>query len=500
MTLEESRSALYALQKTLAAYHHALGLLFYDGATTAPRGTAGNRARTMAVLSEALYRIHTRPETAGLLEELNAYRAELTERERRMTDLLCKETDRLRHIPQAEYVAYRQLGVEANAVWREAKVRSDFAAFAPCLRKRFDASVRIAGYCAPEKDPYDYWLDSNEEGLDRAFCDAFFDAVRGRVVPLLQRVREKPLPDNAVLRGSFGPAEQERLAHRLMDLLGLDRDHVGLSTTEHPFTTSLGSHLDGRITTHYYREDFSYSMFSVIHEGGHALYNAGSDDSLAYTVLDGGVSMCVHESQSRFYENYLGRSRAFADYLFPVLREIFPDHLRPYGAEDFHRAVNRVEPTLIRTQADELTYCLHILVRYELEKAVMAGELGVADLPAEWNRLYREYLGVDVPDDRRGVLQDCHWADGYLGYFPSYALGNAYGAQFLRRMKETVDVEDCLRRGDLDPINAWNREHIWRHGRLYRPRDLFEKAAGGPFDPAVYTDYLERKFTALYNL
>ncbi len=500
MTLENARTALDNLQKTATAYHHALGLLFYDGATAAPRGTAANRARTTAVLTEELYRLNTRPETVALLEELNARRDELTHRERREVELLIKGVRKMQRIPLEEYVAFRRLGMEANAVWRQAKADNDFAAFAPYLQKRFEMSRRIAGYVAPEMDPYDYWLDDNEEGIDRALCDSFFDTVQQRIVPLLHRVMEKPQLPNDVIRGRFPAAQQALLSPKLMAILRLDPDHVGLATTEHPFTTSLGTHFDERITTHYYEEDYSYSMFSIIHEGGHALYNTGSDDALAGTVLDGGVSMCVHESQSRFYENYLGRSRAFCEYLFPTLQEIFSDHLKGRTAEEFYKAVNRAEPTLIRTQADELTYCLHILVRYELEKRAMAGELAVEDMPAEWNRLYKEYLGIDVPDDRRGILQDCHWADGYLGYFPSYALGNAYGAQFLRKMRQTVDVDGCLRRGDLGPINQWNREHIWRHGHLYRPAELFRNATGEGFDPTVYTDYLERKFTALYEL
>jgi carboxypeptidase Taq len=500
MTTEEAVQKLDRLQSTLSAYQHALGLLFYDGATAAPRGTAANRARTAGVLGEALYRLQTGPETAELLAFLAENSGSLGPRERRMAELLQKEIGQTKRIPPEEYAAYRQLGAEANAVWRTAKERSDFALFEPCLRRRFDISRRIAGYCAPDRDPYDYWLDRNEEGLDRAACDTFFRAVRRRIVPLLQAVQDKPRPDNAVVKGRFPAERQAVLARRVMELLRLDPLHVGLGTTEHPFTTTLGSHLDGRITTHYYEEDLSYSLFSVIHEGGHALYNGGVDDSLVRTVLDGGASAGLHESQSRFYENYLGRSRAFCHALFPILREIFPEHLRSYTAEDFWRAVNRVEPSLIRTQADELTYCLHVMVRYQLEKAVMDGALDVRDLPGEWNRLYREYLGVEVPDDRRGVLQDCHWADGYLGYFPSYALGNAYGAQFLKKMRETVDVDGCLLRGDLGPINDWNRQHIWRHGRLYRPGELFEAAAGAPFDPSVYTDYLEEKYAGLYRL
>ena len=241
-------------------------------------------------------------------------------------------------------------------------------------------------------------------------------------------------------------------------------------------------------------------MRAVIHEGGHALYDTGSDDSLAYTVLDGGVSMGIHESQSRFYENLLGRSRGFSKYIFPVLEEIFPDQMAGHTPEELYRALNRAEPSLIRTEADELTYCLHVMIRYELEKRIFAGELSVHDLPAEWNRLYREYLGIEVPDDKHGVLQDSHWSSGNIGYFPSYALGSAYGAQFLRKMKETVDVEDCLSRGDFGPINEWNREHIWKYGKLYSPGELFRMAVGEEFDPTVYTAYLEDKFTELYDL
>ena len=221
-------------------------------------------------------------------------------------------------------------------------------------------------------------------------------------------------------------------------------------------------------------------------------------DEYAYTVLDGGVSMGIHESQSRFYENYIGRSREFITYLFPKLTELFPQ-LCGYTAEDVYKAVNSVQPGLIRIDADELTYCLHIMVRYELEKALFAGEIEVKDLPYHWNRLYREYLGVDVPSNKKGVLQDSHWSGGNIGYFPSYALGSAYGAQFLKKMKETVNFDECVRNGNLAPINEWNRENIWQYGQLCAPSQILEKTVGS-FDPMVFADYLEAKFTELYNL
>lgn len=500
MTLQEARERLTALQTKLAAYEHALSVLYYDGATVAPKGTTANRAQTMGILSQEVYELSTGRETVALLEFLDENKAELDQKERRMVELLLKDVRRMQKIPMEEYVAFERLTTESYDVWHTAKEKSDFALIEPYYEKIFAMNKRFAEYCAPEKDPYDYLLDRYEEGLTTERCDAFFATLREHIVPLLQKVQSRPQLDNSLLHGSFPEAAQDKLSRRLMATMGLDLDHVGLGTTEHPFTTSLGSHLDERITTHYVEDDFSSSLFSVIHEGGHALYDTGSDDSLAYTVLDGGVSMGVHESQSRFYENILARSRAFCDYLFPVLAEIFPEQMTGHSADELYHAVNRAEPSLIRTEADELTYALHVMIRYELEKRVIAGELKVHDLPGEWNRLYKEYLGVDVPDDRHGVLQDSHWAGGSVGYFPSYALGSAYGAQLLRKMKESVDVDGCLRRGEFRPINDWLREHIWQFGCLYRPGELFERAVKESFDPAVFAVYLEEKYTGLYDL
>ncbi len=500
MNLETARKELIALQEKISAYDHAMSLLNYDGDTTAPKGTAPNRAHSMGILSEIVYELSTGKETVELLEFLDAHKEELTKREQRMVYLLLKDIRFMQKIPMEEYVEYEKFVVESQDVWHTAKNNSDFASFEPYLTKMFDYAVRFARYAAPEKDPYDYWLNEYEPGLNKAICDKFFDTLRNRLVPLIHAVGKQPQVSDACIKGDFPEDKQEALSLWLMETMGLDIEKVGLSTTEHPFTTSLGSHLDERITTHYYREDVSYSMFSVIHEGGHALYDTGSDEDLAYTVLDGGVSMGIHESQSRFYENILGRSEAFVRFVFPKMAELFPEQMKGYSWKDFYLAINRVQPSLIRTEADEVTYCLHVMIRYELEKKLMAGALAVADLPAEWNRMYKEYLGVDVPDDTRGVLQDSHWSFGAIGYFPSYALGSAYGAQFLKKMRETVDVDACLERGDFAPINEWNREQIWQYGSLYTPAQVLERVLGAPFDPDVYLDYLEGKCREIYGL
>ena len=499
MTLDNAREKLYTVQSKISAYNHALSILYYDGATTAPAGTAANRGKTLSVLSEELYKISTGPETVEVLDYLDENKDALSEKEQRMVFLMLKELRRMQKIPMAEYVAYQELCVKADDVWHKAKLASDFASFEPLLEEIFDTNRRFAQYCAPEKDPYDYWLNEYEDGLNKEICDEFFGELRKRLVPLIRRTQEKPEIDDSFLYGFFPEDKQDELSGFLMKTMGIDMDHCGLGTTEHPFTTSLGSHLDERITTHYHTNYYASSMYSVIHEGGHALYDMGSDEDLAYTVLDGGVSMGIHESQSRFYENLIGRSRAFCEFIFPKLCELFPGQAG-HSAEEFYRAVNKVQPSLIRTEADEVTFCLHVMVRYELEKRIMAGELKVHDLPAEWNRLYKEYLGIDVPDDRRGVLQDSHWSGGAIGYFPSYALGSAYGAQLLNRMKETVDVDGCVKAGNFAPINEWNKEHIWKFGSLIKPGELLENALGEKFDSKAYLDYLEEKCSDIYGI
>ena len=498
MTIEQAKEKLYALQAKLAAFNHATAVLYYDGATTAPKGTGANRAQTMAVLSGEIYKLSTGKDTVELLEFLDENKARLEEKEQRMVYLMLKGIRQMEKIPFDKYVELQQLISEADDVWHTAKDEDNFEMFRPYLEKMFEMYKNIAGWCAPEKDPYDYWLGEFEDGLDREKCEKFFGTLRSRIVPLLKKISEKPQLSDSCIKGSFAQDLQHSLSLYVMDVMGLDKNHCGISTTEHPFTTTLGSHHDVRITTKYHENDYSNSLYSVIHEGGHALYELNVADEYAYTVLDGGVSMGIHESQSRFYENYIGRSREFITYLFPKLTELFPQ-LCGYTAEDVYKAVNSVQPGLIRIDADELTYCLHIMVRYELEKALFAGEIEVKDLPYHWNRLYREYLGVDVPSNKKGVLQDSHWSGGNIGYFPSYALGTAYGAQFLKKMKETIDVEKCIAEGNLVPINSWNRENIWQHGQLYTPSQIIEKTVGS-FEPEVFCDYLEAKFTELYNL
>ena len=484
----------------IKALWHAMGVLHYDGATVAPVESAEGRGKTLAYLSGCDYEIETGKELAEAAQYLKAHKDELSAQDAREIEVFLRDSEFTASIPQAEYVAYTELLNKADAVWHKAKLDSDFASFAPYVKDIFETNVRFSKYYRPNQVAYDTQLDRYEKGLNMEKTDAFFNALKERIVPLLKKVMAKPQVDDSFLWGKTYPIEaQRKFSDYLMEVITIDRDRCAIGETEHPFTTNFNKK-DVRITTHYHEDNFISSMYSVIHEGGHALYELHSADELEGTVLSGGVSMSIHESQSRFMENLIGRSRAFIELIFPKMQELFPEQLKGVTAEQMYRAVNKAEPSLIRTEADELTYALHVLVRYEIEKGLFDGSIAVEDLPRVWNAKYKEYLGVDVPDDKQGVLQDSHWAGGNVGYFPSYALGSAYGAQMLAKMRETVDVDAALRSGDLHPITNWLEEHIWRFGAMYDPMELLERAVGEPFDPKYFTDYLEQKYTEIYGL
>jgi len=500
MNTSELTNKFYDLQSRLSAYRHAVDLIYYDGATTAPKESAENRAHALGILCEESYKLSTGDEMLTLIEGLAKVRNELSQKDRRCLELAEKEINEMKKIPLDEYVAYEELIVAAEDTWHSAKENDDFASFLPYLEKIFAAKKRFAELCAPDMKPYDYWLGQFEDGLTTEKCDTFFEALKAKLVPLIESIGKATQNDDSCLHGDFSDEKQLAFSHKLMEIMGIDRNRCILGTTEHPFTTSIGSHKDVRITTNFKNDNFASSMFSVIHEGGHALYDMNSTDELAYTYLDGGVSMGIHESQSRFYENLIGRSEAFINYVFPVLCKAFPEEMSGHTADEVYKAVNLVTPSLIRTEADEVTYCLHVMIRYELERAVMEDRLEAKDLSTEWKRLYKEYLGVDVPNDRMGVLQDSHWSGGMIGYFPSYALGSAYGAHILKKMRADIDVDACIAKGDFTPINEWNRNKIWRHGCMMKSDELLESVLGESFDPVHYTDYLEEKYKKIYNL
>ena len=498
-SVSQALEAMRTLEQTMAAYDHAMSVIYLDASTAAPKNTTEGRSRTMEVLSRVSYDLLCDPQNEELLHYLEAHREELDPRARREAEVLRKNYDRNNRIPADEFVAFTVLTNEAQDAWEKAKNEDDFVSFALYLEKIVEFNRKFAGYYDPTLEPYDALLNEYEEGLNMKTLDGFFGELRSVIVPLLGKIREKEQIGDAFLYRHYPVEIQRRLSDYLMDVMGMDRGHCGIAETEHPYTLNFNNK-DVRITTHYHEDNLVSSMFSVIHEGGHALYELGADDCYNYSVLSGGVSMGIHESQSRFYENIIGRSAPFVHAVFPKMKELFPEQLADVDEEMFYRAVNKAEPSLIRTEADELSYCLHVMVRYEIEKQLIGGTLKIADVPDEWNRLYREYLGVEVPNDRQGCLQDSHWSGGAIGYFPSYALGSAYGAQMYSKMLEDLgDVSEEISRGDLSRVTGWLKEKIHRHASFYKPGDLFRQVCG-EFDAKYYTDYLTRKYTALYDL
>lgn len=488
---------LRALEKQLYAYLYAMTVIDFDAETVAPEGSADGRAEATEVLSRASFDLLVNDGTAALLKEAAAD-AE-TEQERAEVRNLQRQYDEIARIPADEYAAFTKLCSQSVPAWTKAKRTNDFSLFAPYLEKLIAARRAQARYFAPDRDPYEVLLDRYEKGLTIAQCDEFFATLRETIVPLLADIQTRGKAVRTDFLDQEWPIDaQRRVSKKIMELWGLDPAHCYLAESEHPFTTEFWRG-DVRITTHYMPRDIFSNLYSVAHEGGHALYELNINPDYDYTVVTHGATMGIHESQSRLFENLVGRSRAFVHYLYPTLKELFPSQLADVSADEIWRAVNRAEPGLIRTEADELTYCLHVMVRYEIEKQLIGGTLEAKDVPAVWAKLYKEYLGIEVPNDRDGCLQDSHWSGGAFGYFPSYALGSAYGAQMLRRMEQDVDVWGAAAKGDLTPITAWLREKVHQYGGLMEPADVVKNACGD-FSAEDYIQYLTRKYTGLYGL
>ena len=498
MTKEAALERLKAYEMTSFALGHAAGLIYWDASTYAPKGSSEVRPYTMGELSKIGYDLTTNPETAEMLETLMAVKDELDPVTARDVSELYRDYERTKKVPKDEYTEYQMLLSDAENVWHEAKETNNYTIFEPYLQKVFDTQKKFAGYYDSTKDPYDVCLDIYERGLTRERCDEFFSKLREGIVPLIHKISEAKQIDNTPLKSYYSVEDQRNLADFIIDRMYIDRKYFNIAETEHPFTTNF-SKKDVRVTTHYYENDILSGVYSNMHEGGHALYELHTGEELMFTSLAGGASMAIHESQSRFYENIIGRNKAFTNILLAEFKKRFPDNFEKVSEEDFYKMVNASAPSLIRTEADELTYCLHIMVRYEIEKLMFDGKITAKDIPATWNKLYKEYLGVEVPSDREGCLQDSHWSGGSIGYFPSYALGSAYGAQYLKEMNKDFDVEKAIANNEISKINDWFEEKIWKFGLMKDPIDIFEDVCG-KFDPQSYIDYLTEKFTDIYGL
>ena len=478
-----------------SSYRMALSVIGYDRNTVAPKGGAEYREKRAAFLSGELFKILTDPAIEPVLKEMmEDPDAEL----RRMAALSYREYSESKALPAEVFVRWQECLSKAFRRWREAKDANDYAILAPDLQRVIDMAREVMRVRSgdPSLDGlrlYEALLDKNEPGTTLEKYDAFFGLIRERLIPLIRHIGELPPADDSFLQGHFDLDKQRAFSNILLEHLGFSPDWGLQGETEHPVTIWVASG-DVRTTTHFRENDLTAAIFSTIHECGHAWYAHNVDSRYEGTPFLGSISAAMHESQSRLLENHIGRSQSFWEPLYPKLQGLFPEALAEVGLDRFMCAVNRVKPTLIRTQADELTYPVHILIRYELEKELFAGRLSANELPAAWREKYREYLGIEPADDRDGVLQDMHWAGGYHGYFPTYALGSAIAAQIMHKMQASIDVDGLLRAGRVPEVMAWLRENIHRYGALYDTEELLRRTVGESFDPSYYVRYLEEKY------
>ena len=482
------------------AFQSAKILFEWDNETLAPREAEKNTTRVVGILSGEYFNVVTDPQVKELVRQCKEETDSLTQVENAVVQELAEEMEKLECIPKEEYRQFAELTARATGIWARAKKDNDFESFAPVLKEIVEYTKKFASYRAKEGQRlYDVMLEDYEKGFDVKTLDRFFQTLKDQLVPFLKKLRDSGVEiDNSFLTGDYKEADQEAIGRFFAEYVGFDFDRGVMAVSAHPFTTNLHNK-DVRITTSY-NDHVDDSLFSVIHESGHALYELGIPDELTQTLVGQGTSMGMHESQSRFFENIIGRNENFWIPVYEKLQNQFPDQLGSVTLKQFVRGINKVEPSLIRTQADELTYSLHVLIRYEIEKMLIEDQLKVDELPKIWADKYEEYLGVRPQCVSEGVLQDIHWSQGSFGYFPSYALGSAFGAQLYHDMKGKMDFEGLLRKGDIKTIGEYLKEYIHKYGKLKTSRQILKDVTGEDFDPQYYIDYLTEKYGKLYGV
>jgi carboxypeptidase Taq len=469
-------------------------LLFWDQRVMMPPGGAAARAEATATVSRLAQERFVTEEIGRLLEDLRDLEesSDYDSFEASLIRVTRRDYEKATRVPPELVGEMSRTSTLALAAWGPAREESSFEALRPHIEKNLELRHRYVECFDVPDETYDVLLDNFEPNMKTAEVREIFDELKEELVPLIQEIGDAGEIDDSFLHGEFDQDAQRVFSFDVLRRFGYSDDEWRLDQTLHPFMTTPG-HRDIRLTTNFRADDLS-SLFATMHEFGHGVYELGVDESLARTPLHSGVSLGLHESQSRTWENLVGRSRSFWRYFYPRLQETFQAQLSSVDEEAFYRGVNRVQPSLIRIDADEVTYNLHIILRFELEQDLIEGRVAVADLPAAWNAKMHEYLGVEVPDDARGVLQDMHWAAGGFGYFPTYALGNVISVQIWERAKEDLgDLDERFEQGEFGELRDWLREHLYRLGRKFTPQETIQRVTGGPIDAKPYVRYLREK-------
>lgn len=486
--------------KKMEAYNEALGLIYWDLRTGAPKQGVEQRSEVIGMLSTDVFKMSTSEEMATYIAELTGNESILSEITLK-TLLECKkEYDLNKKIPAEEYKEYVILQSKAESVWEEAKAKSDFDMFRPYLEKLVAMTKRFIQYWGYKGNKYNTLLDMYEPGVTVEVLDKVFGQLREKIVPLVHKISEsKHKLETDFLFEHFPKEKQRDFSLKILKQMGYNFNAGRLDETVHPFATGLNPG-DVRVTTKYDENDFRTAVFGTIHEGGHALYEQNISPDLIGTPLCSGTSMGIHESQSLFYENFVGRHYSFWKKNYDLLKE----HSTQFGEvslDDFYKAINESKPSLIRIEADELTYPLHIIIRYEIEKGLFNDEIEVKDLPEIWNKKYEQYLGIKPENDGQGVLQDVHWSGGSFGYFPSYALGYMYAAQLKNAMLQDIpNYDQLLEEGNLLPIKEWFTDRIHKYGKMKKPLDILKEVTGEELNANHLIDYLYEKYSDVYQL
>ena len=473
---------------------NAATLLFWDQRVMMPPGGAAARAEAIATITRLAQERFVDAEIGRLLEDLGGLEesSDYDSFEASLIRVTRRDYDKATRVPPELVGEMSRTSVLALSAWGPAKEESNFEALRPHLEKNLELRHRYVECFDPPDETYDVLLDNFEPNMKTAEVREIFDELKEELVPLIKEIGDAGEIDDSFLHAEFDQEAQRAFSLDVLHRFGYTEDAWRLDQTPHPFMNSPGQR-DIRLTTTFRPDDLS-SLFGTMHEFGHGIYELGVDDSLGRTPLHSGVSLGLHESQSRTWENLVGRSRSFWRYFYPRLQEAFRAQLGSVHEEAFYRAVNKVQASLIRIDADEVTYNMHIILRFELEQDLMEGRVAVADLPAAWNAKMHEYLGVEVPDDARGVLQDMHWAAGGLGYFPTYTLGNVISVQIWERAKEDLgDLDERFEQGEFGELREWLREHLYRLGRKFTPQETIRRVTGSPIDAEPYVRYLREK-------
>jgi carboxypeptidase Taq len=502
-TLEELVAAYQLHQEKNKALDYVTNVASFDAQTIAPKNTeaVNERAAAMGYFALESFKHNTSSEFDQLIQELSAQQEKLSISMQRIVYLERKSLDKLKKIDPKDYQEFAILLSQAQVIWEKARANNDFQSYAPYLERILTYVRKFATLTKVVEGPlYNHLLDEYEEGNTIEKLDAFFATLKNRIVPLLKKIQQS----NVVIRNDFMsrifPKHQQlAYAKSLLGFIGYDLSRGALAESVHPFSSEISPN-DVRVTTRIYEDNFISNIYSTAHEAGHGIYEQFIGDDLKGTLIGHGAAMSIHESQSRFYENILGRSYEFTQLVFPELKKQFKEQFEDVTIDEFYNAINEAKASLIRTESDELTYSLHIMIRYELEKRLIDGSLAVKDLPTAWNELYQSYLGLTPENDALGCLQDVHWSGGAFGYFPSYALGNAISVQLLKTMEKDVDLKTVIQEKKLTIIRDWFADKVYRYGKLYPPFELLKKVTGEDLNPLYYCDYLEKKFSKIYQI